>query len=292
MKEIRISDVLFDILITVVMAAITVVTLYPFLYILFYSVSDPTLIKGGLLLAPKGFTLESYKAIFTSSGQIPHAFMISLARSTLGPVMAVVITSMAAYSMTHRELLGRKGFLKYFTITMYINSGLIPIYILMKTLHLTGTFWIYIVPYLFSAFNMILIKTYIEALPSSLEESALIDGANDMVLFFKIVFPLCKPVIAAILLFESVNHWNMYSDTMFYNAQASNLYTLQYVLMNFIETRTQSLEQAKSSVDVSMLSAGSLRMALTIITVLPVLFVYPFLQKYFAKGLLIGSVKG
>lgn len=292
MRKVRFVDVAFDIFIAVVMLLISFLTLYPFVYILLYSISDPARIGGGLLLWPKGFMLESYKAIFLASNRIPNAFLVSAARSTLGPVLAVILTSMAAYAMTQKKLLGRKVFIKYFTVTMYFSSGMIPIYLLMKTLHLTGSFWIYIIPYLFSAFNMILIKTYMEGLPASLEESALIDGANDLVLFFKIILPLCKPVIAAIVLFEGLNHWNMYSDTMIYNAQIGKLHTLQYVLMNFVETRTQSLEQARSTINVQRLSAGTLRMSLTVITIIPVLFVYPFLQKYFAKGLLIGSIKG
>jgi ABC-type sugar transport system, permease component len=292
MKKVKISDILFNIINSLIMLVILFLTLYPFIYLMLYSISNPGLLRGGFLIWPKGFTLNSYIEIITSSNRIPHALLISVLRSTIGPLTAVVITSMAAYTISRTGLIGRKFFLKYFTVTMYFNCGMIPVYLLMKNLGLTGTFWVYIVPYLLNVFNMILVKTYIEALPESLQESAFIDGANDLIIFYRIIFPLCKPVIAAILLYECVNQWNLYSDTMIYNAQNSKLHTLQYVLMSYVETRTQSIEQAKKNLDFSKPTSDSLRMSLTVITIIPVLVVYPFLQKYFAKGLLIGSIKG
>jgi len=286
------GELLFSLFIALVMLFVSIITIYPFIYILFYSLSNPMKVTQGLILYPHGFTLDSYKMLFESSSGIAHAMFISVARSVIGSFLAILVTSMGAYTMSRRDLFGRSIIIKFVTITMYFSSGMIPTYILMQRLRLTGTFWVYIIPYLFNVFNMILIKTYIEGLPAALQESAVIDGANDYTLFFRIVLPSCKPVLAAVLLFECVNHWNLYTDTMLYNASRKDLHTLQYVLMTFIETRTRNIETARLQVGISAVNSTSLKMALTVITIIPILFVYPNLQKYFAKGILIGAVKG
>lgn len=282
----------FDILIAIVMITVTVTCLYPFIYILFYSLSSSGQVGTGLLLYPKGFTFDSYNLMFTSVKEILHALLISVLRSTIEPVLAVLVTSLGSYALTRRDLLFRGFWTRYITITMYFSCGMIPVYMLMYNLKLVGTFWIYIIPSLFSAFNMLLIKTYMETLPPSLQESAVIDGANDFIQLFRIVLPLCKPVLAAILLFECVGQWNAYSDNMIYNSNKSNLHTLQYVLMNFIQSNSSSVEDARLKAKLITINSTSLKMSLTVITVIPIMFVYPFLQKYFAKGILIGSIKG
>lgn len=292
MKKTGIIDILFDSVNMVFMLIIALLTAYPFIYVLMYSFSKSTEVRG-LLLLPAGFNLDSYTVIFTGSNRILNALLVSVARSTIAPAILSVICSMAAYVLTRRELVFRGVIMKFFIITMYFNSGMIPVYLLYSKLKLTGTFWVYIVPFLFDVFYMILIKTYIEGLPKSLEESALIDGANDLQLFFSIVFPLIKPVIAAILLFACINQWNIYYDTMIFNAEHKELHTLQYILMVLIDTSTQSKEMARMrQSQQQVITPESIRMALTVITVIPILFVYPFLQKHFAKGLLIGSIKG
>lgn len=281
----------FDAVNLIFMCLVVFLTAYPFIYILIYSVSDPNVVGSSFLLYPKGFNLDSYKAAFEYA-EIPHALLVSVTRSVLGPALTIIVTSMVAYPLTREDLIGRKIVSRYFIFTMYFSSGMIPVYLLYSRLGLSGTYWVYILPLLMNVFDMILIKTYIESLPKSLEESARLDGANDIQLFFKIIFPLCKPIIAAVFLFECVNHWNSFMDTMLYNAQNDNLHTLQYVLVNFVETRTSSIEQAKAQLGFSRFSSTSLRMSITVIVILPILFVYPFLQKYFAKGLMVGAVKG
>ena len=274
------------------MVFVSLITLYPFLYILFYSFSSSNRVGMGLLLYPKGFTVDSYKILFTGTQGIAQAMFISVCRSIAGPVLSLFVNSMGAFALSRKRLCGRRGFMAYVTVTMYFSSGMIPMYVLMQRLHLAGTFWVYIIPTMFSAFNMILIKTYMEGLPPALEESALIDGANDYVIFFRVTLPLCMPVLAAVLLFDCVNQWNAYSDTMIYNSMNPDLHTLQYVLMTFVDTRASSLEEAQQQMQMQSFNSTTAKMALTVITTVPILCVYPVLQMYFAKGILIGSIKG
>ena len=276
------SDYILKIVVVLIMLFVSVITLYPFIYILFYSLSSPGKVGTGLLLYPRGFTFGSYAILLSGSADIGGAMLVSIARSTLGPLLSLLVNSMGAFALSRRRLIGRKGFLIFVTMTMYFSSGMIPMYVLMQKLHLAGTFWVYIIPAMFSTFNMILIKTYMEGIPDALEESALIDGANDYVIFFRITLPLCMPVLAAVLLFDCVNQWNAYSDTMIY----------KYVLMTFVDTRASSLQEAENRQNAQVFNPATAKMALTIVVTVPILCVYPFLQKYFAKGILIGSIKG
>jgi putative aldouronate transport system permease protein len=290
-RKVTVGDVSFDFVVALIMLIVTVVSIYPFLYIIFFSLSNSALIGKGLLLYPVGFNLDAYRLLLDDS-KIPHAFLISVLRSTIGPVCSIIVTSLAAFALTHEGFMGRGFIMKFLMITMYFSSGLIPTYILMTNLHLPGTFWIYIVPSLFGVFNMVLIKTYMESLPAALEESAMMDGASYFTTLFRITMPLCKPVLAAILLFNCVGQWNSYSDTMIYNSTQTDLHTLSYVLMNFIQTSTSSVEAARQKAQLLTVNTTSLKMAMTVITVIPIMCVYPFLQKHFAKGLVVGSVKG
>lgn len=272
------------------MLLLIVICIYPFIYIISYSLSDPSSFSGGFLLFPKGFNYQAYIVAFSTPALL-NAFLISVLRTIIGPIMMVIVTSMAAYSLTLDKLPGVKFFRKYFILTMYFSGGLIPFYIIVKSLMLSGTFLVYIIPLMVSVFSMVLIKTYIESLPAELSESAFIDGANEFVVYWKILFPICKPIIAAVILFDAVNQWNSFMDTQFFNTMERSLYTLQYVLYltlsATVDYRSGSLSQYSNVVN-----PQSLKMAITIITVIPITLVYPFLQKYFAKGLLIGAIKG
>jgi putative aldouronate transport system permease protein len=281
---------MFDIANLMMMLLLAVLMIYPFLYIFSYSVSEPGKLAGGMLLWPQGFTLDSYLAVFEQPSLL-HGIVVSVSRTILGPLIMIIITSMAAYVLTRDELIGVKSMRKFFVFTMYISSGLIPMYLLVKTVGLMGSFWVYIIPGAVSVFNMILIKTYIESLPKSLEEAALIDGANDFVLFWRVIFPICTPVIAAVVLFTSVEQWNSFIDTQIYNVMNPENHTLQYMLYQTV-SGAASLEQAKLSQKTVNFTPQSIKMAITMITVLPIVFVYPLLQKHFTKGLLIGSIKG
>lgn len=290
MKRRSASSIIFDFFNYFLMIVLLVIFLYPFIYIISYSLSDASQISGGLLLLPKGFNIDSYKLAFLTPS-ILNALFISIARTVLGPIIMVFFTSMAAYCMTRDDMMGVKFLRKYFVLTLYFASGLIPYYLLMKNLHLSGNFFVYIIPSAFSVFNMILIKTFIESLPKELEESAFLDGANDLIIFWKVIFPICTPVIAAVTLFAAVEHWNSFIDTQLYNSMNRNLYTLQYVLYQTISATT-NIQSDHNKVFARMASPQSLKMAITLITIVPIMFVYPFLQKHFAKGLLIGAVKG
>ena len=289
-KRTSVGDRVFDIVNLVLMTILLLITLYPFIYVVMYSFSDPTQAFGKLLLWPQGFTLASYIQCFASPNVV-SGFFVSVARSVLGPLATIIVIYFGAYALSKRRLVGRGFFSKFIVFTMYFNAGLIPVYILMVELGIAGTFWVYILPMLPSVFNMILIRTYLENLTDELEESALLDGANDLVIAVRIFLPLCLPIIAAVFLFECVNQWNAFQDTLLYNAENSRLHTLQYTMVNFIKNSPQSLESAESS-GVGTFSSTSLRMAMTVITIVPIACVYPFLQRYFVKGLMIGSIKG
>lgn len=292
MRERSVSGTLFDIGNTLFMLAVLASMLIPFIYVVSYSLSTPSMLKSGLVLFPTGFTLDSYKKALEDPAVLKGAG-ISTLRAVIGPALMLFITSMAAYVLTRSELGGVKWFRKYFIFTLYFSSGIIPMYLLMGYLQLKGTFLIYILPSAVSVFNLVLIKTYIEALPKELEEAAVVDGANDLRLFFQVIFPICTPVFAAVVLFECVNQWNAFMDTQIYNTMSPNLFSLQYVLYNTLN-QFNSLEQLKEQgqTQIYSITPQTFKMAITVITVLPIACVYPFLQKYFIKGLLVGSIKG
>ncbi|MCQ6561764.1 carbohydrate ABC transporter permease [Paenibacillus mendelii] len=288
------ADRMFDLVNYAIMVFAFVVMVFPFLHLFNYSLSNPSFVSGKFLFYPRQFTLDSYKAIFENP-DVLNGIYISTARTLIGTLFMAIVTSMAAYVITRDDLTGIKFFRKYFVFTMYFSGGIIPMYILIKSLGMVGSFWVYVIPSAVSVFNMILIKTYIEGIPKELEESALIDGANDAYLFMKIIVPICIPVMAAVSLFAGIGQWNSFIDTQFYNAMNPELFPLQYVLYNSFQSIT-SVEQFTASVGdpekYRMLTPQSLKIAMTVITVLPIMIVYPFLQKYFIKGLLLGSVKG
>lgn len=291
MKRTSTSGRIFDTVNTLFMALVVFLMAYPFWYVVNYALSDPGKVRTGMIWLPSGFNLQSFQVCFNNP-DILNGLFVSVARTILGSFVMIFITSMAAYVITKNELAGIRFFRLFFLFTMYFSGGIIPTYLLIKSLHLTGSFFVYILPGMVNVFNMILIRTYIESLPRSLEESALISGANEITVFFRILLPVCKPVLAAVLLFACVGQWNAYVDTQLYNFKNPELYPLQYILFNYLAAQTQSVEQAKRLFQVQSISPQSLKMAITVITILPIVFVYPFLQRYFISGLLIGSVKG
>lgn len=280
---------IFDNLNVILMIVLSIIMFYPFLYVFCYSISDPAKISGGMLLWPHGINFDSYWTIFKQPTLL-HSIFVSVGRTIIGPIIMIIFTSMAGYVLTKDNLFGVKFLRKFFVFTMYLNSGLIPLYLVIKSVGLMSTFWVYVIPTAINVFNMILIKTYIESLPRSLEEAALIDGASDFKVFWRVIFPLCTPVVAAVILFTAVEQWNMFIDTQIYNAMNPTNQTLQYLLYETV-SGAASLEQAKFA-KASSVTPQSIKMAITIITVLPIAIVYPLLQKHFAKGLLIGSIKG
>ena len=282
-------EVLFDHVLIIFALILFVLSVFPFLYIFNYSFSSSSQISHPLLLWPQGFTTRSYATLFADSAVI-RAFMISVSRSILGSVLMLLVNGMAAYALSRANLPWGKFFRLFFLFTMYFSGGIIPTYILFRNLRLLNTFWVYIFPMIVIPFNMFLLKTYIESIPRDLEEAVLVDGGTEVDAYFRVLLPICMPVNAAVFLFSCINHWNAYIDTQLYNAMNHNLYTLQYVLFNTLATQlSRSLEEARMGGMV--VSSQSLKMAITVITVVPVMFAYPFLRKYFVSGLLVGSIK-
>lgn len=288
------GDKIFESINTIFMIIIFILMVYPFIYVLSYSLSDSNRMVGGLIFFPKGLNINSYLTCLKDPA-VFNGFIISVLRSVIGPLTMIIITAMAAYTLTKEKLKGIKFLRLFFLFTMYFSGGMIPFYILMKYLSLTGSFAVYIVPGLVNVFNMILIKTYIESLPAELEEAVIIDGGSEFVAFWKVILPLCMPVNAAVILFTVIGHWNSFIDTQIYNSMNPELYTLQYVLYNILAVQSVSsttVEDVQRMYKAMGVTPQSVKMAITIITIVPIMCVYPFLQKYFASGLLIGSVKG
>ena len=280
------------------MAAIFVVVVYPFVYMLSSSLSHALFLRGGLLLFPRKVTLETYKTIVKNPDVLRYAF-ISVSRSVLGTVITIIITSMAGYALSKGKAPGIRLLRKLMVFTMYFGLGLIPVYLLVRFLGLVGTFWVYIVPSLASVFGIVLVRAYVEQLPPSLEEAALMDGATEFQSFWRIVFPMCLPVVAALSLFTFVQHWNSYFDTLLYNFAHRRLFTLQYYLYMMLTSRSaQTLMEANEMgmrqqvSTVSAINTKTLTMAMTVISTLPILVVFPFLRKYIKSGLLLGAIKG
>nr|WP_236628882.1 carbohydrate ABC transporter permease [Paenibacillus mucilaginosus] len=277
------------------MITVGIVTVYPFLNMLAISLNDAVdSVRGSIYLLPREFTWENYKQIFMYSNLLT-AFKNSVLRTVIGTVLGILSASMIAYVLSRKDFIARKPISLIFVLTLYFSGGLIPGYMLMRELHLMNTFWVYILPGLVNAWNVFVIRSYMDGLPISLQESAKLDGANDLTIFFKIILPLCKPVLATIALFIAVGQWNSWFDTFLYNSGTAELTTLQYELMKIL-----SNTQAGTSGDLSrtgdpsvsaQVSPESIRAAITITATLPILIVYPFLQKYFVKGLTLGAVK-
>jgi putative aldouronate transport system permease protein len=277
------------------MIYILVITLYPFLNVVAISFNDPIdTVKGGVTIFPRSFTIRNYTGLFEAGTNLPTATRISILRTVIGTFTAVLCCSMYAYTLSRKDFIFRKPFAIVLVITMYVSGGLIPEYMLIRNLGLINNFGVYIIPGLVHAFNVIVIRSYIDTIPASLQESAKIDGANDLVIFFRIIMPLCKPVLATIALFVAVGQWNSWFDTYLYARASRELTTLQFELMKVL----QSAQTVGAAVDIyseglrtARRSPEAIKMAITVIATVPILIVYPFLQKYFVSGITLGAVK-
>ncbi|WP_261301730.1 carbohydrate ABC transporter permease [Paenibacillus andongensis] len=296
-RRIRMEPILFHTINGIFMLLLAIVTLYPFLHTLtisFNEGNDAT--RGGIYLWPRSWSLQNYKAIFLS-GTIYHAAWISVARTITATVIGVFLTTMLAYTLAQPHYLFRKIIGLIFVLTMYFNAGLIPNYFLIKSLGLLNNFWVYVLPGMVNAFNLIVIRTYIRTLPSGLVESAKMDGAGDFTIFIRIIFPLCTPVLATIALFIAVGSWNTWFDTFLYASSDLKLSTLQYEMMKLLGSTMSSnndpglMAGANTNQTKAMVTPSSIRAAITIVAAVPILFVYPFLQRYFIVGMNLGSVK-
>ena len=273
----------------------TIVCIFPLYYVIVYSFSNPKeAARAGFFLWPQGFTFNNYTHIF-SKLNLGQAAYISVSRTVIGTCIMVVSNAMFAYTMTQKRMILKKAIYRMVIITMYVSGGLIPSYLLITALGLRDNFLVYVIPGAVQAFNLILVKTYIESLPESLEESARIDGANPFLIFTKIIFPLCMPIVATISIFGAVGQWNSWWDNFLY-VEDPALKTLQLTLLEFLRDLSasqMSIEALQSgNFSVKEITPMSIQMTITIIVTAPIIFVYPFFQRYFVKGMMLGAVKG
>jgi len=272
---------------------------YPFFYLIINTISANDLSANGAInFLPKKIHFDNYQKVLQLSG-LPKAAMISLERTVIGTSLTVLASAFLGFIFTQEKLPHRKFWYRFFVITMYFNAGLIPLYITMKTLYLTNTFWVYVIPVIVQPFNIILVKTYVESIPKSLQEAAEIDGAGILMIFFRIILPTCTPILATVAIFAAVAQWNSFQDTLIYVTDQS-LYSLQYLLYQYINQANSLAAMIKNNSGSALNSASlanaqtatSVRMTVSVIVVLPILFIYPLFQRYFVKGIMIGSVKG
>ena len=285
----------FNVVNVFILALITFATLYPFWYVLVISLNNNAVASYlDVYFWPKAFTLANYKVIFSTS-LLVSGYKITILRTVIGTVISVIGNAAMAYVLVKKQLMGRKVLISLVLITLYFSGGIIPLYILLRNLHLINTFPVLIIPYLFTAWYIILMKTYFSQLPESLDESARIDGANDIVIFFRIIMPISMPIISTISLFCAVGYWNdWFAGDMYLSDQ--NLFPIQTILMKILnEMKGDEILRRSSSgvVDSNhMPSLEAVKNASIIVTIIPIILVYPFLQKYFIKGIMIGSIKG
>ena len=266
---------------------------YPLWYIFIQSLSGAHVAGKGLFL-PNEPTLNNYVQVMQLSG-IYHAFGVSVARTAAGTAGTVVCCMLLGYLFTKEQMPLRKFLYRMVTVTMYLSGGLIPTFLVIKAYGLTNSFWVYILPTLVSAYYIILIKTYIEQLPASVEESAMLDGAGVITIFVRIILPMSLPIVATIAVYASVAQWNSWFDNHIYTFTNADLTTLQYTLYRYLneaERIAEQLERGNIDERVLTLTPQGVRMTVTMVTVLPVLLIYPFLQRFFIKGIMIGAVKG
>ncbi|MFC4597733.1 carbohydrate ABC transporter permease [Cohnella hongkongensis] len=293
--RLSVGDRLFDIANYIVMVLLMVVTVYPFVNMLAVSLNDAMdSVKGGIHLWPRVLTWDNYEYVFKQA-TILHATFISISRTVLGTLISTFCSAMVAYTISRPDFVLRKFVTLAFVLTMYFNGGLIPNFLLMRELDLLGSFWVYILPGIVGVFNIIVIRSFIEQLPDGILESARIDGAGEFTTFIRVVLPLTLPVLATTSLFTAVYHWNSWFDVFLYNSSHIELSTLQYELMKMLQNSnatgtTGSMDGMGGTAN--FVTPTSVRATMTIVASLPIIMVYPFLQRYFVKGMTLGGVKG
>ena len=266
---------------------------YPLYFIFINSISGADAVVRGVYILPEDFSLEFYMSLLQMPN-IPNSIVVSVARTVLGTALTVICSSFLGYMVTQSELPMRKWVYRFVVATMYFNAGLIPWYILMVNLGLKNNFLLYILPSAVGAYYVVLSKTYIESIPASVEESAKIDGAGVLTIYARLILPMSMPIIACLIVFCAVNQWNAWSDN-FYLVSDPKLSTLQYQLYMNLANESSNVTNTTSSSSLLRSKATTelgLRYALSMLTVLPIILVYPFMQKYFVKGIMLGAVKG
>ncbi len=292
------GDIAFNIVNYTVFILITLACIFPFYYLLINTISDNELVRlGKIQLLPQGIHLENYVQVLKIPG-ILDALFVSVARTVLGTLWTVGGCAFLGYLVTKKEMWLRKLWYRLIIITMYFSAGLIPWYMNLRMLGFLDNFWVYVIPGLVSPYNVILVKTFIEALPPSLEESATLDGAGYTRVFFSIIMPLITPILATLCIFSAVGQWNSFTDTMML-MPSGKFYTLQFLLYKYQNEASSLAALVRNTQDASALAnvatkqtALSVRMTVAMVVTIPILLVYPFFQRYFVKGIMIGAVKG
>ena len=293
------GDIVFNILNYLFFILFTLSCIFPFYYIFIKTISNNELVKKGVItFLPQQVTIQNY-IMMANVNDLWNSFVITILRTLIGTVLMVFASALAGYLMTKQEMWHRKFWYRFLVITMYFNAGLIPTYLNLSMLGLTNTFLVYIIPAIVSPYNIILVKTYVESIPGEIEESAFIDGAGYWTIFYKIIWPLSKPILATIAIFGAVGHWNSFQDSLIYNSNSPELYTVQhrlYVYLNQSSNLSAMVNGATSSSDTAALSGAMntkiIQYTISMITIIPIMLVYPFMQRYFESGIMLGAVKG
>ena len=296
-KKTSLGDWIFNIFLGLFFTLFTLICIYPFYYLIINTISANDISANGqIMFLPKGIHFQNYIDVFKIP-DLASAALVSLGRTVLGTIGAVLGAAYLGFMFTQQKMWARKFWYRFTIITMYFNAGLIPWYITMRNLHLTNNFLAYILPAIVQPFNIILVKTYMESISPALQEAAEIDGASVMKVFMKIMLPLAKPIMATIAIFAAVGQWNSFQDTLILMTKPA-LYTLQFLLYQYINQASSLAAMIKNGTVIStsslatMQTPTSISMTVSVVVILPILLVYPFFQKYFVKGIMIGSVKG
>lgn len=292
------GDIIFNILNYGFFGIFTLSCIFPFYYIFINTISSRSAVaRGEVLFYPIGLTLKNYLDILKVD-DVFQAFGVSVARTLIGTILMVLATGFIGYLVTKEEMWHRKLWYRFLIITMYFNAGIIPWYMNMNMLGLTDHFVAYIIPGIVAPYNIILVKTYIESIPGELEESAFMDGAGYLTVFWKIVWPLSRPILATIAIFGAVGHWNSFTDSLILMQNTPKLYTLQHLLYNYLNQATNigaamnSGDSAAVAAAAEMLNNKVIKYTVAMTSIIPILLVYPFMQRYFEKGIMLGAVKG
>ena len=295
-KKMATEDLIFTILNTTFLVLFAVVTLYPVINTLAYSFNEGNdAVRGGIYFLPRKWSWRNYEEILFERPGIRVGAKITVLRTIIGTLTSLAANALLSYILSRKKFLFKSGVSLFWIITMYASGGMIPVLILFRYLHLTSSFWVYVIPGMVSAFNVMVMRTYMLGIPDSLEEAAQLEGAGYMRVFVSIITPLCKPVYATIALFVAVYHWNSWFDAMLYNRFDPQYTTLQYELMKLLDsvsaTTGATSGAAMTAATANTITPITVRAAASIATMAPIIALYPFLQRYFVTGLTIGGVK-
>lgn len=290
------SSMVFDVFNYLLFGILAFVCIYPMWYVFIYAISDPTRVRTEtVILYPLGISFYNIEQVLKLN-EIGHAIFITLSRTVLGTLLTLFCCMLLGFIFSKEKFPARTFLYRTMIITMYVSGGMIPTFLVYRSYGLLNTFWVYIIPSMVAPYYVILIKTYMEQIPASLEESALIDGAGILTVLMRIIFPMAKPIAATIATYTAVNQWNSWFDNHIYNFLNPKLNTLQYLLykyMNEAEKLMKEMLEGEVNIDLSeMLTPFGVKMTVTLIAIIPILMVYPFLQRYIVKGVMIGAVKG